>query len=116
MDTGLGKRLFDFAVNIIKFCRKLPSGKEYQIISNQLIKSSTSSGANYEEAQGAISKPDFFNKINISLKEMRESNYWLRILKEIKTEDDEIVDLLNESLELKKILGSISSKSSKRNN
>lgn len=47
---------------------------------------------------------------------MRESNYWLRILKEIKTEDDEIVNLLNESLELKKILGSISSKSSKRNN
>ncbi|MEW6652573.1 MAG: four helix bundle protein [Bacteroidota bacterium] len=51
------------------------------MISNQLIKSSTSSGANYEEAQGAISKPVFFNKINISLKEMRETNYWLRIIK-----------------------------------
>lgn len=110
------KTVIWFSVNIIKFCRKLPIGKEYQIISNQLIKSSTSSGANYEEGQGAISKPDFFNKINISLKEMRESNYWLWIIKEIKTEDEEIEYLLNESNELKRILGSISSKSSKRNN
>ena len=47
---------------------------------------------------------------------MRESNYWLRIIKEIKAEEDEVVSLLNESLELMKILGSISSKSSKRNN
>ncbi len=116
MDEGLGKRLFDFAVRVIKYYRKLPNTKEYQIISHQLIKSSTSSGANYEEAQAAISKPDFFNKINISLKEMRETNYWLRIIKEINTIDEEIDYLFKESSELMKILGSISSKSVKRNN
>jgi len=115
MDEGLGKRLFDFAVRIIKFCRTLPRGKEYEIIKYQLVKSATSSGSNYEEAQGAISKPDFYNKINISLKEMRESNYWLRIIKDIKDVDNELQFLLNESLELKKILGSISSKSPRRN-
>lgn len=115
MDVGLGKRLFDFAVRTIKYCRTLPKGKEYEIISYQLIKSSTSSGANYEEAQGAISKPDFFHKINICLKEMRETNYWLRILKEIKSNDDNIEIILKESLELMRILGSISSKSLKRN-
>lgn len=115
MDTGLGNRLFDFAVKIIKYCRKMPRSKEYQLISFQLIKSSTSSGANYEEAQGAISKPDFYNKINIALKEMRETNYWLRIIREIKTEDEEIEYFLNESTELKRILGSINSKSSRRN-
>ncbi len=116
MDMGLGKRLFDFAVNVIKYCRKLPKSKEYDIIKNQLIKSSTSSGANYEEAQGASSKADFFNKINISLKEIRESNYWIRIVKEIKETDSELEFLFKESLELRSILGAISSKSTKRNN
>jgi four helix bundle protein len=115
MDEGLGKRLFDFAVRVIKYCRTFPKTKEYDIIKNQLIKSSTSSGANYEEAQGASSKPDFFNKINISLKEMRESNYWIRIVKELKEVDSELEFLLKESLELKNILGAISSKSTKRN-
>lgn len=114
MDEGLGNRLFDFAVRIIKFCRALPGGKEYEIIKYQLIKSSTSSGANYEEAQGAISKPDFYNKINISLKEMRESNYWLRIINGISEADNELKYLLNESEELKRILGSIYSKSAKK--
>jgi len=113
MDEGLGQRLFDFAVRIIKFCRALPRGKEYEIIKYQLIKASTSSGANYEEAQGGISRADFFNKINISLKEMREVNYWLRILIEITSENDELKYLLIESDELKKILGAINSKNKK---
>jgi len=115
MDEDLGKRLFKFAISVIKYCRNLPKSKEFDIIKNQVIRSSTSSGANFEEAQGAGSKPDFFNKINISLKEMRESNYWIRIIREIKEMDDELNFLLKESIELKKILGSISSKSSKRN-
>ena len=113
MDEGLGQRLFDFAVRVIKYCRKLPKAKEYEIIKYQLIKASTSSGANYEEAQGGISGADFFNKINISLKEMREVNYWLRILMEITSEDGELKYLLKESGELKKILGAINSKNKK---
>lgn len=51
--------------------------------------------------------------INISLKEMRESNYWLRVISKIYKEDDELNFLINESEELKKILGSIYSKTSK---
>ena len=113
MDKGLGKRIFDFAVRIIKYCRKLPKGKEYDIIKTQLIKAATSGGANYEESQGAISKPDFFNKINIALKEIREANYWLRILKEISRMDDELIYLIGESTELKNILGAINSKNKK---
>ncbi len=112
MDEGLGKRLFDFAVRVIEYCRTLPKSKEYDIIKTQLIKSSSSAGANYEEAQGAISKPDFINKINISLKEMRESNYWLRILNDVTKADSDLTLLLKESEELKKILGAIYSKSS----
>jgi len=48
MDEGLGKRLFDFAVRTVKYCRNLPKHKEFQVIAYQLVKSSTSSGANYE--------------------------------------------------------------------
>lgn len=113
MDKGLGKRLFEFAVKVIKYNRQLPRAKEYDIIKNQLVKSSTSSGANYEEAQGASSRADFLNKVKIALKEMRESNYWLRILCEIRSHDDELQFLIQESSELMKILGAISSKVSK---
>jgi len=110
MDQGLGQRLFDFAINVILFMRKLPHGKEYDVIKYQLTKSATSSGANYEEAQAASSKLDFKNKINISLREMRESSYWLKIIERIYPSDKELDQLKKESEELKKILGSISSK------
>ena len=79
-----------------------------KVIINQLTKSSTSSGANYEEAQAASSKQDFINKVNISLKEMRESNYCLRIIKKDKFVPEIDIDMLiKESEELKRILGKI---------
>lgn len=113
MDVDLGKRLFDFAVNVIKYVRKFPNGKEYEVIKYQLVKSSTSSGANFEESQSASSKADFKHKIDITLREMRESNYWLRIVKAISISDSKMDALINESEELKKILGSICSKISR---
>ena len=111
--NDLSKRLFNFAVRCIKFLRTLSGAVEYRVIKYQLIKSSTSSGANYEESQGATSKADFHNKIKISLKEMLESNYWLRVLKEIidiKIEVKELDWLINESNELGRILGAIANK------
>jgi len=106
-ENELQKRLFKFAVDVIKLLRSLNGGNDIKIISNQLGKAATSSGANYEEAQGAVSRPDFGNKVGISLKEMRESNYWLRILKELYSNNNDIERLVTESLELKNILGSI---------
>jgi len=111
--SNLQKRLFEFSVNVILLVRKLPNAKEYHVISYQLIKSSTSSAANYDEAQSAVSKNDFSNKIGIALKEMRESNYWIRLIIAISANNSEWVILENESLELMKILGSIYSKTSK---
>lgn len=72
-----------------------------------LLKLSTSSGANYEEALSASSRAEFKHKIDISLREMRESNYWLRIIRAVDTLDNELNFLINESTELKKIPGSI---------
>jgi four helix bundle protein len=75
MNENLTDRLFNFAVSVLKFLKKLPRTPEMNVIRYQLAKCSTSSGANYEEAQAGSSKPDFNNKVRISLREMRESNY-----------------------------------------
>ena len=90
---------------------KLKSAKEMDVIKYQLSKSATSSGANYEESQAAVSKADFTNKVGISLKETRESNYWLRIVKRLFPDIENITYLVGESEELGKILASILIKS-----
>lgn len=110
-ENDLLDRTFNFGVRCLKLLRTFPNSSEYLIIKNQLGKSSTSVGANYEEAQAGSSKADFRNKVRISLKEARESNYWLRVMKSIQeTNDDELNSLIQESNELKKILASILNK------
>ena len=109
-ENNLTDRLLNFSVDTIKYLRYLPNNEEYRIIKYQLIKSVTSSGANYEESQGGSSKKDFSNKVRISLKEMRETNYWLKVINGI-TEDDKLnqrcKNLIKESYELRNILGAI---------
>ena len=113
-ENELQKRLFDFGVAVLKFLPSLPKTPEFNIIRYQLAKCSTSSGANYEEAQAGSSKADFNNKVRISLREMRESNYWLRIINAIIiVKRKELAFLLDESEQLKKILGSIVNKTNK---
>ena len=112
-ENDLRKRLFNFSVNVILAIRKLPNSSEYRVITYQLIKSSTSSAANYEEAQAAVSKSDFSNKVGIALKEMRESNYWIRVIVAVSDEFAEWIELEKESEELMKILGSIHTKTSR---
>jgi len=114
MKNDLQLRLFIFSVDVIKAVRNLPNSKEYQVISYQLLKSATSVGANYEEAQGAVSKADFSNKVGIALKEIRETNYWIRIIIEILNESNNWKVLKEESKELMNILGSIKAKTSSR--
>lgn len=101
-------RTFLFGVDCLKFLRTLPNDPEYRLIRFQLGKSSTSLGANYEESQAGSSKADFKNKVRISLRETRESNYWLRILKALGDHNGSELDrLLSESAELKNIFGAI---------
>lgn len=110
-NNNLLDRTLFFGVRCLKYLRILPNSSEYNIIKNQLGKSSTSVGANYEEAQAGSSKADFKNKVRISLKEIRESNYWLRILKALdEAPNDELDFLVNESVELKAIFATITNK------
>ncbi|WP_461629869.1 four helix bundle protein [Labilibaculum euxinus] len=114
MENNLQKRLFKFSIDIIKEVRNLPNSKEYQVISYQILKSATSVGANYEEAQGAVSKADFANKVAISLKEIRETNYWIRIIIAIDNQKMNWAVLEKESNQLIKILGAIYNKTAKK--
>jgi len=100
---------FDFAVKIVKFSFHMQETKKEYVISRQLLKSGTSIGANIEESQGAISKAEFIAKLQISLKEAKESKYWLRLieasgfysnpnLNELKNECGELIVILTSIL------------------
>ena len=71
---------FDFAVRIVKLCRYLREEKKEFVLSKQLLRSGTSIGANISEAQRGQTKPDFYAKISIALKEASETEYWIRLL------------------------------------
>ena len=73
-------RTFKFSLQIIKLYKKLTEQKEF-IISNQLLRSATSIGANVQEASASFSKKDFAFKMSIASKEARETRYWLELLK-----------------------------------
>ena len=105
------QRTFLFGLNIIRFSEQLPHSQVGKILCNQLVRSGTSIGANMEEVTAASGKQDFIYKANISLREARESNYWLRLIKESKiVSSPQLDELITESLELMKILGAIVSK------
>ncbi len=97
----LEERTKKFAVSIIKLASKLPKTSIGSVISSQLVKSGTSIGANYREANRAVSLPDFKNKISICEKEASETQYWLQIVMEIQLLSlNEIQDNYNECSEL----------------
>lgn len=86
-------KLLHFAVRIIMLAGKLPKTPAGYAIANQIIKSGTSIGANCEEAQDAFSGRDFLKTINISLKEAKETRYWLKVIKLSHLLDNRTVDL-----------------------
>jgi four helix bundle protein len=101
----LGERLLEYGARIIKLVEPLPNTLVGRRVGDQLLRSGTSAGANYEEARAAESKVDFVHKLQIALKELRESNYWLRLLvKSGKISAERMEDLLDESNQLRAML------------
>lgn len=102
----LRERSYNFSKNVIEFVATFPNGRIYWIISDQLLRSATSIGANIIEAQAASSKKDFIKFFQIALKSANETHYWLSLLKETtKVDKDQVLKLLNEVNELAKMLG-----------
>ena len=87
----LEERTSIFGENIIAFCIKVKQNEITKPIVNQLIRSGTSVGANYCEANNASSKKDFRNKIFICKKEAQETKYWLRMIAQCLPERKEVI-------------------------
>ena len=104
-ENALLDKSLKFAARIVKLNKYLVKEKKETIISKQIIRSATSIGANANEAIYGVSKADFIAKLQISLKETAETEYWLRllVLSDYLTET-EGESLLNDCLEIKRIL------------
>lgn len=79
-DSVMLDKAKDFAVQIVNTCKLIKSDKKETVMTNQLLRSGTSIGANIHESKYAHSKPDFISKMQIALKECYESEYWLELL------------------------------------
>jgi four helix bundle protein len=103
-DSIVLKKAFNFALKVIDLNRELLSRKEY-VLSNQVVRSGTSIGANINEALGGVSKKDFQHKMALAFKEANETEYWLKLLKYSNTADTE--SLLSDIEEVRRILAAI---------
>lgn len=107
----IAEKSFFFAVRIVKLYQHLSEKKKEFVLSKQILRSGTSIGANVEEAEGAISKADFSNKISIAHKEACETHYWLRLMNETGFLNQKEYDSITmDCEELLKILRSILNK------
>jgi four helix bundle protein len=110
-EYNLEERTAKFGENIIRLCKTLRQNTISTPVINQIVRSSTSVGANYCEANAASSKKDFKNKIFICKKEAQETKHWLRMLVACDTgKRDECRKLWQEAQELTLIFGKIVSK------
>ncbi len=81
-DSTMRKRAKEFALKMISVCDKIELKMSRGVLVKQVIRSATSIGANLQESVYAVSKADFINKLQISLKECAETEYWLELLQE----------------------------------
>lgn len=105
--TELKYRCYYYSIKIIEFLETLPEKRVYWVISDQLLRSATSIGANIVEAKSSSSKRDFIKFFEIALKSANETKYWLCLLRDATKADKEKIDyLLKEVDEISKMLGS----------
>lgn len=102
MSSPLLDKTKAFALRIIKVCNEVKREKKESILTNQLVRSGTSIGANIREAFYAHGRADFIAKLQIALKECSESEYWLELLIESGYYEDKT--LLDQCIEIKKLL------------
>jgi four helix bundle protein len=112
----IARRLLKFAANVIRLIPALTKTMAGRHIAGQLMRSSASCGANYQEARAAESRADFIHKMQIVLKELRESDNWLKLIAEAELlTGSDLRSLLRESDELIRIIAkSVVSAKSKR--
>jgi four helix bundle protein len=110
MEKDLEQRTKRFGLAVIRFCSSLPRTREADVLGKQLLRSATSIGANYREANRGVSRADFANKIGTVQKEASETQYWLELLIESEIAKERAVMLHKEATELLAIFTSIGKK------
>src|ERR1043165_2475403 len=110
MKKDLEHRTKRFSLNVIKFTAAVPRTREADVLARQLLRSGTSIGANYREANRSVSRADFANKIGVVQKEASETQYWLELFIESKLLKAAPVELHAEATELLAIFTSIGKK------
>ena len=94
-----------FAVDVVNLCTTIKENKKGNVLVNQLLRSGTSIGANIHEANYAVSRADFINKFQISLKECYESDYWLELFKQTEMITEvEYTDMYKKCSKIRKLL------------
>ena len=122
-ENVLKEKSYAFAIRVINLAKFLREEKKEFILSKQIVRCGTSVGANIEEASGAQSNNDFIAKLHISLKETKETHYWVRLLRDTEyiskeqaqsliDDIDEIITILTKSLKTVKSNNISSSKKS----
>lgn len=102
------EKTYAFAIKVVRVCRDIQTNQKEYVLSRQLLKSGTASGALVREAEQAESRKDFIHKMAIALKEASETEYWLNILRDTDyINPDQFADLNNDCIEIIKILTSI---------
>lgn len=105
MESILEQKSFQFAIRIVNLCKHLRNTKKEYALSDQLLRSGTSIGANIAEAQQAQSKADFVSKLSIALKEATETKYWLKLLSATSyLSEQEYLSIVGDCIELEKML------------
>ena len=109
----LEERTYKFAKHVRDFIKEVPKNNTNNIYVSQLLRSSSSIGANFIEANEALSKKDFYHRVRICRKEAKETNFWLLLLdiSSNLTLQNKLNNLIQEVNELMKIFGAIVSKS-----
>ncbi|MCD2346268.1 four helix bundle protein [Clostridium guangxiense] len=100
------EKSFNFAVDIIKFYKKMISENKDMVLSQQILRSGTSIGANVKEGISAQSKRDFLTKMNIALKEAEETEYWIELFMAAGYIKERQPEILNKCKELCRMLSS----------
>jgi four helix bundle protein len=107
-ESIIAGKAYAFALEVVKIYKLLSNERKEYVLSKQLLRSGTSIGANINEAISGQSKRDFVHKLNIALKEARETNYWLNLLKDGEyISSKEFESLNNKCNEIIKMLSSI---------
>lgn len=109
---NLEDRTLIFSKNIIAICKRIPKNSINLPLINQIMRSATSIGANYREANDGLGKKDFILRLRIARKEAKETSYWLELLLDANLEfESDLKILIKECIELRNILSSIITKS-----